>query len=144
MIQMKYFKESEFGAFWDLMDPELLPVMDTFRECWGAPVIISPAKGAIGRTDGTSFHNYKRHGMVKAVDLMPRGMNTAEDRKRAFDCAVQAGATGIGIYPDWKPNQGIHIDVGVRSGRGVGNPARWAGVRSPSGGQIYVEIGKVF
>ncbi len=126
------------------MDPDLLVVMDEFRKLWGAPVIISPARGAIGRTDGTSFHNYARHGKVKAIDLMPRGMLTATDRVRAFASAKAAGATGIGLYPDWRPSQGIHIDVGVRTGKGVGNPAKWAGVRSPSGGQVYVAIERVF
>lgn len=141
---MKYFKPAEFKQYWELMDPILLEVMDEFRSLWGSPVIISPAHGAIGRTDGNSFHNYARHKTVKAVDLMPSGMLTGTDRRRAFDCALKAEATGIGIYPDWKPMAGIHIDVGARTGRSIGNPARWAGIKSPNGGQIYVEIERAF
>lgn len=139
---MEYFSQSEFGEFWDLMDPDLLVVMDKFRELWGRPVLVSPAPGAIGRTTGSSFHNYAKHGKVKAIDLMPRFMHTAADRKLAFECATMAGATGIGLYPDWHPSQGIHIDVGVRPGRGVHNPAKWAGVRR-GGKQVYVGIEEV-
>ena len=141
-VTMKYFKPEEFKEFWELMDDDLLVVIDKFRELWGRPVRISPASGAIGRTVGSSFHNYVMHGKVMAVDLMPSQMTTSADRKHAFDCAELAGATGIGLYPYWKPSQGIHIDVGVRPGRGVHNPARWAGILK-DGKQVYVGIEEV-
>lgn len=103
---------------------------------------ISPANGAIGRTDGDSFHNYAKHGKVKAIDLMPVGMRTKADFARAVKCATDAGATGIGIYPDWAPVPGIHLDVGSRKGRSVGKPATWGGVKR-KGVQVYVGLKEV-
>jgi hypothetical protein len=124
------------------MDPGILQVADKFRALWGAKVSISPAPGAIGRKDGASFHNYVKHGTVKALDLFPEGMKNADDFARAYECALKAGATGFGVYPDWLPQPGIHIDVGVREGRGVGNPATWSGIRR-NGKQIYVALSEV-
>lgn len=141
-IKMKHFKPEEFGEYWGLMDDDLLIVIDKFRTLWGRPVRVSPAKGAIGRTTGSSFHNYVLHGKVKAIDLMPSVMYNVSDRRHAFDCAEVAGATGIGLYPHWRPYQGIHIDIGERPGRGVGNPARWAGILR-EGKQVYVAIEEV-
>ena len=138
----RFFKEAEFRGHYLRMDPKLLQVMERFRVLWGAPVVISPAPGAIGRTDGDSFHNYAKHKLVKAIDIMPTGMRTKADFARALECAKQAGATGIGIYPDWSPVPGVHLDVGVRKGRKVGNPATWAGVKQ-DGVQIYVDIKEV-
>lgn len=137
----KFFTVPEFRGFYDRMDPELLEVMEKFRAAWGKTVLISPAPGAIGRKDGNSFHNYVLHGKIKAIDLMPQGLEKA-NFKAAFEAAVNAGATGIGIYPDWKPQPGIHIDVGVRPGRGVGNPARWSGV-NVDGKQVYKKLEEV-
>lgn len=137
----KYFKPEDFGEFLNLMHPGLLQVLDDFRENWGKPVMISPAPGAIGRTDGTSFHNYVAHEKVMAIDLMPLGMKTRTDFVRAFEAAKKAGALGFGIYPDWKPQPGVHIDIGIRKGRGINNPATWAGIRQKSTGkQIYVAM----
>lgn len=140
---MKYFKQAEFREFWTLMDPRLLIVMDEFRELWDGLVIISPATGAIGRSDGEkSFHNYKIHGTVKAVDLMPKGMTNKGHFAHAVDCATRAGALGVGIYPDWMPQPGIHIDIGVRTGHSRGKPATWAGVKR-NGKQVYIGLSEV-
>lgn len=89
--------------------------------------MISPAKGAVGRRDGysgNSQHNYDRWGEVRALDIMPFGMTTALARKRAFNLAKQVGFTGIGVYPEWTPRPGLHVDV--RMDRTEGNPATWS------------------
>lgn len=143
---MKYFQESEFQGWFDKMDPFLLFGIDYFREYWGAPVSVSPVDGAVGRHLGThnrSGHNIDVWGKVMAIDLFPQGMKTGQDFKRAFDCAVKAGLLGFGVYPDWKPSPGVHLDMVPRAGRGVGNPGRWSAFKI-DGKQTYFPIDKAF
>lgn len=137
---MIFFKKKEFRDWFDLMNPRLLDIMEEFRAQWGAPCVISSVDGALGRHLGaekTSSHNVDYWGTVNAVDLFPRGMDTEEDLKRAFECAKLAGASGIGLYTDTKPGYMIHLDC--RPDRTPENPATWARV----GGE-YVAIGDVF
>lgn len=37
----KYFKENEFQGWYHLLDKDLIPMLDAFREKWGKPVRIS-------------------------------------------------------------------------------------------------------
>lgn len=146
---MYFFDDSEFlrppngggnSIDWKpKMAPRLLVLLDTFRFQWGAPVMISPAWGAIGRflDDDASQHNIERWGEVRAIDLMPYGMVSAADRQRAFNIASSLGFTGIGLYPDWQPRPGIHLDV--RIDQRPGFPATWAGV-DRNGKQEYINI----
>ena len=127
--ELQYFKPSEFREWWPLMSPKLLNVLDNFREEWGAPCVVSPAEGALGRKldQGVmSQHNVNQWGEVRAADIFPAGMNTPEDCARAFECAKSAGATGIGIYTDTKPGNMLHLDV--REDRTADNPATWSRV----------------
>ena len=121
------------------MNPRLLDVLDEFRELWGAPCRISPHPDALGRHlgDSESQHNVDRYNTVNACDFFPEGMNTESDLKRAFECAKEAGASGIGLYVDTKPSNMMHLDV--RPDRTSEDPAKWARV----GGE-YVEIERVF
>lgn len=146
---MYFFDDSEFlrppNGGGDLINwlpklaPRLLTLLDVFRFQWCAPVIISPAPGAIGRflDNDASQHNIERWGKVRAIDVMPFGMVTAKDRSRAFGIASSLGFTGIGIYPDWSPRPGMHLDV--RIDRRPGCPATWAGV-DRNGKQEYINI----
>ena len=144
-MYMTHFTPEEFRGFYDKMDERLLHILDQFRSHWGAPVIISPAEGAIGRTYGKGFHNYARHGKIMAIDVMPRGFNGPDDFRRAVAILTELGALGIGIYPDWKPSPGLHIDVGDRSNRSIGNPATWSAFSDgPNGKQMYYGIERSF
>ena len=147
-LTLQHFGAGEFGAYWPMMNVDLLKRLDRFRSLLGYPVAISRAPGAIGRPiigggqaeSGAerSWHNYAIHGEVMAVDvhpLPPMGA-TASERRRWFDVAKQVGFTGIGIYPDWN-RPGVHLDV--RTDRQPGSPATWAGV-SQGGKQVYVGI----
>lgn len=147
-LPLQYFGASEFGAYWPLMSVELLQKLDTFRGLLGYPVAISQVPGAIGRPiigggqveSGAekSWHNYALHGEIMAVDVhpLPPGGANADERRRWFTLAKQAGFTGIGIYPDWN-RAGMHLDV--RTDRTPADPATWAGV-SRNGKQVYVGI----
>jgi len=136
---LKYFTASEFGLWWPLMSKDLLLKLDAFREAWGAPVALSPAQGGIGREDNSnSQHNVSLWREVRAVDVMPEGMNTAADRSRAVAIAKAVGFTGIGIYPDWNPRAGLHLDV--RKPETPGYVATWAGLKDHNGQQYYAAI----
>ena len=140
---MIHFTRKEFirnGVQWfGYLAKELPEMLDAFREQWGAPVHVSPSQWALGRhngTDGTSQHNVDRDGILRAVDLMPEGIKTRADMERAVDIAKRVGFTGIGVYPDWRPRPGIHVDT--REDRVRNNPAQWGAVRdTPSAKQRY-------
>lgn len=124
---LEYFSADEFGAWWPFMSADLLQKLDEFRRRWGAPVTVSGAHGALGRTgDGHSQHNVDRWGEVRAIDVFPKGMDSLADRTRAFDIAKSIGFTGIGIYTDTKPSNMLHLDV--REDRNAGDPAKWSRV----------------
>lgn len=142
MLDLRHFTPAEFRGWGELLSPRLLVVLDVFRGHWGAPVMISPAQGAIGRRlgpDATSQHNPDRWGEVRAVDVMPEGMDTAQAMRQAMYLARWSGATGIGVYPHWRPRPGLHIDV--RTDRDVGDPALWGAV-DEDGTQIYVSLAR--
>jgi hypothetical protein len=146
--QLKHFKMSEFGAWFPYMDSSLLKNLDDFRELWGRPVSISPASGTIGRmildpshANFKSGHNIMSNILkgqgITAIDIMPQGLDQYS-YSRAFELAKQVGFTAIGIYPDWKPMSGMHLEM--RKGRTSNNPAKWAGVRNEKGKQVYINI----
>lgn len=136
---LKYFSAQEFGVWFPLMSAELLIKLDAFRHAWGAPVEISPAEGGIGREDeSNSQHNVSAWGEVRAIDVMPRGMSTEAERRRAVAIAKEVGFTGIGIYPDWKPRAGLHLDV--RKPQSPGHVATWSGIKNHNGKQVYASL----
>jgi len=135
---MHFFKPAEFQGHYERLNPKLKEYLDEFRRQWGRPIRISPAPKAVGRTDGNSQHNYMRWGDVRAVDVMPDGLIGRSDAIRAVQLAKDIGFTGIGVYPDWRPSSGMHLDV--RDGRERGKPATWGGVRNDSGKQVYVSM----
>lgn len=137
---LEFFVEAEFGDDWERMDPELLIMADEFRRRWGAACTIKD----LGRTYGKGFHNYVLHRLVKAIDLRPAGMDTPADMRRAYDIALDIGFTGIGLYPEWASGPGIHLDIGVRPGKGRGNPARWSARYDDDGKQIYLGIEEAY
>lgn len=115
---LKYFTPSEFGIWYPLMDNELLSKLDRFRELMGSPVTVSPVEGALGRHGGqgdTSQHNVDMWGTVKAIDVFPTinglPITTAAQRQFAYDKAIEAGFTGVGLYTDTSPSNMMHLDV---------------------------------
>lgn len=140
---MRYFTPTEFRDSWPVMSQKLLALLDEFRERWGAPVIISPAPGALARylgPESTSQHNVDKWGECRAADIMPVGMDSATERHRAFEIAKDVGFTGIGVSPIWRPRAGLHLDV--RQGRERGDPAKWGYARE-DGRQVIVPVNQV-
>lgn len=140
-IKLKHFEPKEFGFWWPLMNPKLLYALDAFREKLGHPIMISPAHGALGRYMGKeegSQHNVTKWGQVNAVDVMPKGVYLDE----AYLVAKNLNKfTGIGVYPDWLPLPGLHLDV--RSDRTPMNPATWSGLKTANG-QKYFAVEEAF
>jgi hypothetical protein len=135
---MDFFTPREFGEWFDRMDPEFLVKLDLFRYRWGAPVELSPAAGALGREGSPeSQHHWKPGGTVRAGDLLPVGITTQEDARRAIALATECGFRGIGLYPHWAPMPGLHLDV--RVDRRMGEPALWGALRV-NGAQTYVPL----
>jgi len=95
------------------MDHRLLVMLDLLRYRWGKRISISGHPAAVGRYKGSSLsqHNVEHWGTVRAVDIMPDGLETHEDVYAFFLLATEIGFTGIGFYPDWKPTPGFHVDV---------------------------------
>ena len=146
---MRHFKPAEFQGYYDRYDPELLAFLDEYRDRRKASVRVSPAPGATGRTYGSGFHNVAIWGSVKAIDIMPSGMDTEADMRREVELLKQIKSDlgiahiGIGIYPAWSPSPGIHLDVGNR-GKASGI-ATWSGLPTgKDGGQEYKGIEEGF
>ncbi|MFL1484894.1 hypothetical protein [Marinobacter sp. LN3S78] len=149
-VNLQHFSPSEFtdryGTNWySQMHPELLRKLDAFRERWGHPVMVSNAKGAMGRhqgPSGTSQHNVDAWGEVRAIDVFPklpagasgyRYIEKASERARAYQVARAVGFTGIGLYTDTSPGDMLHVDVRPSSG-----VATWSRVDGN-----YLDIGQV-
>lgn len=134
-VKLKYFSASEFGVWWPFLDSKLLYGLDAFREALGVPVRISPASGAIGRTGKeyeSSQHYLLDNGQLKAIDiLIPEHVSL----EHAYNVAKSLGIfSGIGVYPDWSPSHGLHLDT--RKNKSPDNPATWSGLKTASG-QVY-------
>ena len=128
-----HFKRSEFRGWYNKMSPELVARLNLFRERLGYPVYISPAFGAVGRMGGnsTTRHNYERYKEVQAIDVMP----SKHEPERWIRIAEEVGFKGIGYYPDWEPDAGLHLDD-----RG-GALATWGAVRdTPNSRQRYTSL----
>ena len=140
----RFFAPHEFGAWLNRIHPALLFALDVLRDTLNAPVVISPAAGALGRRLGgsSSLHNVDVFGMVYAADvLLPLSCGVAE----GFDAARNVRLfSGIGVYPFWKPRPGLHVDVrhlsAVNPTKGATplKPATWGAVRGAGGRQEYV------
>jgi uncharacterized protein YcbK (DUF882 family) len=72
-------------------------------------------------------------GEVRAVDVMFTGVTL----EKVYQIAKEVGFTGIGAYPDWKPSQGMHLDVRQAP------LALWSGILE-GGKQVYKSITTAF
>jgi hypothetical protein len=140
-MKMYYFADDEFRGWKPSMSGRLLILLDAFRHQWGKPVLVSLHPNAIGREDGTSQHNYKKWGEVRAIDVMPTHLSTSEDALHILNICDELGFTGIGLYPMWqmrgKVMPGLHLDV--RHNLKPGSPATWGGLMR-EGKQVYVSL----
>jgi hypothetical protein len=134
-IRLRHFKPADFGIWWPFMNGDFLSKVDQFSEWFQGRVMLSPAPGALGRLGSDSSQHFPSPDL-SAADLMLPDISLGD----AYQAARALGFTGIGLYPDWKPYHGIHLDM--RKTRTRDNPALWAGVKTGEG-QKYVAIEQV-
>lgn len=133
-IHLEHFAPAEFGASWPVMATPQLEALDAFRRYINRPIEISPAKGALARTlapGDATLHNVTRYGRCYASDvLIPEGMTL----EQAYELALEADVFGgIGVYPDWHPREGLHVDTRHLAGDKAppgdpSDPATWSGL----------------
>lgn len=141
MIELRHFGAHEFQGQIELVRVETLLCVDEFRDQWGRKVRISPAHGAVARFAGPrsrSQHNVDRWGETRGLDVFPDRMNTRADIERAIDIARAVGFSGIGIYPEWSPSPGLHLDC--RPDRTPARAAMWGAIEDDNGNQTYVSV----
>ncbi len=134
--KIRYFTPAEFGGNENLkhIDPRIIHALDDMRHRLGKPIRISPAPGALFRLTGSKNSRHYAVGRLSdAIDIFPES-----SLREAYNAAVEVSAIGgIGVYPDWKPRPGMHIDGRPRKG---GRVANWMGRNQPGGGQFYAAI----
>ena len=133
---LKWFEPGDFGAWFPLLDTDLIIKLDQFADYLQTRVIISPAPGAIGRigTGAESSQHFPKP-YIYAIDVMSPGASL-EDQ---YQAARAVGFHGIGLYPNWKPYHGVHLDT--RTDRDADNPAEWSSVRKAANGrQVYTGV----
>jgi hypothetical protein len=140
VVGLKHFKMSEFRGEWVFLASGLLVKLDAFADALGKPVMVSPAKGSMIRWFGQAEAGvkYDQHWFGTAIDVM---LPDGPDLQTAFGVAERIGFTGIGVYPDWHPYPGMHLDI--RHDREPLNPATWAGILE-NGKQVYVQVQRGF
>lgn len=133
-VELEHFRPHEFRHWWDLMaEPQVLG-LDAFRHRLAdvvgeenAAVTISPAEGALGRRGGElnrSRHNVDAYGLVYATDVMLPHVDLADEptARKVIDRACEVFG-GVGLYLEWKPHNGLHLDS--RPHKHDGSSATW-------------------
>jgi len=103
VLKITRWSPREFQGWWQQMAPVQLQMLEKFARGWKELVLVSPAKGAVGRNlgpDARSAHNVDKWGAVFATDVFPLKLEGAEGIQRALTLAKAAGATGFGVYTD--------------------------------------------
>lgn len=126
------FSETEFQGQLHLLDAQVVFMLVKLRAKIGR-IKISPAHGAIARTTGskTTMHyaDLSIDKLSLAIDIMPLDV----DLKTAYEAAKTIREIGgIGLYPDWQPMAGLHLDLRKKT-NGL---ALWAGLKI-NGKQVY-------
>lgn len=102
-VKLRHFTPDEFarptGDWYQHMSAGHLVRIDILRDWWGAPISTSGHRDAVGREDDSnSYHNIRKHGIVRACDYRPSGIKTVSEARRFFLLAQQVGFKGIGFY----------------------------------------------
>lgn len=128
--QIKYFSPDEFQGELANLDSNVVLELDALRSIVGR-IIVSPAPGAVARFDLSSQHDKTNGRLSVAIDVMPRDVSLStfyEVVKERFRIG------GVGLYPDWVPYPGAHIDLRAR--KSSGGQATWSGI-NVAGKQVY-------
>ena len=142
--KIDHFEPSEFQGKLHLLDHRVPYVIDKLRKRIGGRLVPSPVGGAIareGKKHKSSQHyaNPQQGIYSTAIDLMSPDIDLFTVFREAQEMSEIGG---IGLYPDWNPFPGVHIDLRLRKPGGA--PAIWMAkkVIDDKGGskQVYVGI----
>jgi hypothetical protein len=105
-----------------LIDMRLVYMLDELRESTGWPILPHWAQGGCVDINGSHGHaagsmHLARKG-CKAVDFH---FKTDAPIRMQFYRVCTAGFCGIGVYPDWHPVPGFHVDL-----RPISSCQRWS------------------
>lgn len=118
-----------------------IDLYDTWLWTCGFEASISPAEGSTIRwPNGWNGSMTSQHFYGRAIDVMIKILpyeNVNKCLRLAATKAKEAGFTGIGVYPDWKPSPGLHLDTRP------GKLAQWGAKNSKTGVQYYVGIQEI-
>ena len=136
---VRHFKPSEFihpidGDMLQWLSPSIVYGLDDVREVLGGRIRISPASGSMARFDGNpnSQHFTSNDRQCRAIDVMPIDNTIVE----LYEAAKRVPAIkGIGLYPDWKPRPGVHLDT-----RETTSLASWMGYKGDDNKQKYAGL----
>ncbi len=134
------FSASEFHNQLHLLDVRVIHMLVRLRGKIGR-IRISPAPGAVARASGskTTMHYAEPESGIlsEAIDIMPIDV----DLETAYQAAMQDPAIGaVGVYPDWLPLPGLHVDLRPRIGSRI---AQWSGLKV-DGKQVYRSVQEAF
>lgn len=125
------FEPSEFQQQLHYLDAGVIFALVKLREKVGR-IKISPAPGSIARNKPGSMHDISDNKLSLAIDVMPLDVSLSEFYQAAREIKEIGG---IGLYPDWLPFPGAHIDLRKRKFNGA--LATWSGIKNAEGKQIY-------
>jgi len=146
LLDFSYNEKSVFGEhIWhnDLTlagtDFRSMRLLQDLRFAVDKPIVLHVAYHPTGHSSN-SMH-YQKVGT--AIDFHFKSDDFIGDIKKVLSFLENRGLAnecGLGIYPDWKPAPGFHID---RRGL-VGRPAaKWGAIRNDKGKQDYFDFDTV-
>lgn len=125
------FTPPEFYGQLTRLDAGVVFALQKLRDKIGR-IIISPIGAqAIARERPGSWHDVTGGKLSKAIDIMPIDA-TLETLYEAAKTIPEIG--GIGLYPDWDPYPGAHIDL--RERKPGGGLATWSRFKLADGSTV--------
>lgn len=141
----KHYGDAELHGQRQFCTDSILKTADNLRDIRGSAILVSPVDGAVGRfgaPSSRSQHSVDYWGFCNALDLFCTGLdpNDPQQWKELYRQCREAGATGIGFYPEAQLGRHrgmVHIDC--REGFG-----QWSAWRKNIGrGWKYLGIDQV-
>ncbi len=120
-----FFKKSENWGDPSKIHKELVFGLYLLRKFVDRPVVIQCAYETKG-------HGGRYHPLGMAADVYIKGMNVVDQFIAASRFDV---FNGIGVYPHWRPQGGLHLDIRYKTGETEAD-ARW--IRDRNG--IYLPL----
>ena len=96
----------------DRLDSRVVFAADQLRERLGTKLLVSPVAGAITRDYEPGSRHQAVGRLSDALDCFVPGSSLTEVYEAALRISLIGG---VGLYPDWLPYHGIHIDTRPRS-----------------------------